>query len=232
MQYASVTKGDTVLTIHSDEFCWDGNNPRAVECNIGTILASGWGASCVYSDDSTAPKKFSNRIDMYCYVLYGCDLYDYVEQLIDDTAIMQDIDYVNIANAVMDAIISNFSAKYVHAIIHAYVHSGVSLSTTDGYPFNDRYDGGIAGIIYAPKGSEGLTDSDILTALESEVTTLGYYISGDVYGYEITSACSNAGACYGYIGEFDEQIQAMQSDVCDVYKPLFDAVKYGKDVTL
>ena len=104
--------------------------------------------------------------------------------------------------------------------IFMYDHSGISISTGRDYPFNDRWDAGQIGYIFATKKDieenyEGRTDEVILKDVEehlvSEVKTYDEYLCGEVYGYSIIEKkkCECCGhtdeivvdSCSGYYGE-------------------------------
>lgn len=73
--------------------------------------------------------------------------------------------------------------KLVVLPLYLYDHSGLSMSTTrDHYPYNCPWDSGQVGWIYAEKGTEGLTDEQIISNLRGEVEVYNMYLSGDCYG--------------------------------------------------
>lgn len=91
---------------------------------------------------------------------------------------------------------------YVYLNIHCYEHSGITISCSNGYPYNDRWDGGQCGWIYTTKkevigcggmirGKSGkyikVTDKNWKQAaylwMKGEVEIYDQYLQGDVYGY-------------------------------------------------
>jgi hypothetical protein len=85
--------------------------------------------------------------------------------------------------------------------VYCYAHSGVALSTK---PFGDRWDSGQVGVIYAPKGTESMTDAQITANLEGEMATLSSYLYGECYGYEVEGPDGETlDSCWGFIGELE-----------------------------
>lgn len=81
--------------------------------------------------------------------------------------------------------------KYVFVCVNAYIHGGIALSTSEGWPFNDRWDSCFAGCMACTMekarnwfGKE-CTKKDVVECLESEVRELNAYASGEVYGFTI-----------------------------------------------
>jgi hypothetical protein len=104
-------------------------------------------------------------------------------------------------------------------IVHAYDHSGLSISLSNEYPFDDVWDSGVLGFICVTK--EGikkefgkLTKNNIKKAeqiLKYEFETYKQYVEGSVYCYTITQekkclTCGNVenkvlDSCSGFFGE-------------------------------
>lgn len=95
--------------------------------------------------------------------------------------------------------------------VFMFDHSGVKFSTT---PFNDRWDSGQVGFIYATdKDTEGMinpTEEDIKGILKNEVKNYSEYAEGNVYRYDLWQAktcehCQHVewldvDSCGGYLG--------------------------------
>jgi len=91
--------------------------------------------------------------------------------------------------------------------VHAYIHSGVSISTRGGYPYNDPWDGGMSGVIHVSKekikqefGVNKITKKvreRAIKVLEGEIETYNQYFMGDVYGYIIDDG---EDSCWGFYG--------------------------------
>lgn len=112
--------------------------------------------------------------------------------------------------------------------LYAYIHSGIAFSMTRGGQFSDQFDSGFAGFIYwTPKKREqaGLTDSYIESilhegetveswlesSLESAVTVLNDYASGNCYGFQIlNSEGEELDSCYGFLGDYDKDGGALR----------------------
>ena len=96
--------------------------------------------------------------------------------------------------------------------VYAYIHSGITVSTGHGYPYNDRWDSGLFGIIAVSKervrkeyGWKKITDErrkKIEGYLKGEIETLDDYFTGNVYGYLAEDADGNlVGSCHGFYGD-------------------------------
>ena len=96
--------------------------------------------------------------------------------------------------------------------IYLLDHSGLSISTSNAYPFNDRWDAGKVGFIYADKESIRKNFSikavsqkrleQVRQTLLSEVKTYNQYLTGDVYGYVLKDETGEViDSCSGYYGE-------------------------------
>ena len=79
--------------------------------------------------------------------------------------------------------------------INLYEHNGITISTSSGYPYNDRWDSCCVGFIYVTKKTifkecGGITEENWKDRadeyLEGEVETYDQYLRGDVYGYALT----------------------------------------------
>lgn len=88
--------------------------------------------------------------------------------------------------------------------INMYDHSGVTVSTSNAYPYNDRWDAGIVGFIYVTKKTIFAECADITEEnwkeradkyLEGEMETYYQYLRGDVYGYKLTKTVTEYEIC-------------------------------------
>ena len=75
--------------------------------------------------------------------------------------------------------------------INLYDHSGITISTSSEYPYNDRWDSCCVGFIYVTKKTifkecGGITEENWKDRadeyLEGEVQTYDQYLRGDIYG--------------------------------------------------
>jgi hypothetical protein len=104
--------------------------------------------------------------------------------------------------------------------IFMYDHSGITISTSLEYPYNDRWDAGQVGFIfvtkekireeYSVKHVTKKTLQKALTYLLGEIEVYDLYLRGEVYGFQLVelSKCSECGesheetidSCYGFYG--------------------------------
>ena len=88
--------------------------------------------------------------------------------------------------------------------INLYDHSGITVSTSNSYPYNDRWDAGIVGFIYVTKHTIFMECGDITEEnwkeradqyLEGEMETYDQYLRGDVYWYKFTKKVTEYEIC-------------------------------------
>lgn len=95
--------------------------------------------------------------------------------------------------------------------VYAYEHSGITVSTGHGYPYNDRWDSGLFGIIAVSKarvrkeyGWKNITKErrqKIEGYLRNEIKTLDDYFTGQVFGFVSEDADGeHVDSCWGYYG--------------------------------
>lgn len=91
--------------------------------------------------------------------------------------------------------------------IYAYIHSGITISTSNAkYPYNDSWDSGLFGIIAVPKDNKEIasfkTEENVYNCLRGEIATLDEYLRGYCYGYRVTNKYGEeVESCWGFIGE-------------------------------
>jgi hypothetical protein len=113
-----------------------------------------------------------------------------------------------------------FLREYIALPVYLYDHSSLSVSTA---PFSCQWDSGLFGIIAVEVekvkqewGWKKLTHTRRKTIeehLRGEIKTLDDYLTGQVYGYEITpmdDAENIIGSCWGYYGR--ESLKQIESD--------------------
>lgn len=94
--------------------------------------------------------------------------------------------------------------------VHIYDHSGISISTSMGYPFDCKWDSGTIGFVIVTKADirkayevKRIT-KDILNradkVLESEIEVLNQYLIGDVYGFKLEENGEEVDSCWGFYG--------------------------------
>ena len=103
--------------------------------------------------------------------------------------------------------------------INMYDHSGITVSTSSGYPYNDRWDAGCVGFIYVTKKKIFEECLDITEenwkeradqCLEGEMQTYDDYLKGDVYGYELTKKVTvqdTCPHCGEVIREYEDEVE-------------------------
>lgn len=118
--------------------------------------------------------------------------------------------------------------------LYLYDHSGITISCSNAYPYNDRWDAGQVGWIYAShkdvEKEYGNVNQETIerakNTLVAETKTYDYYLQGECYGYIIEKDGAEVDSCWGYLGDLREVIKSMQSDVADEFHHLFDHVDY------
>ena len=128
--------------------------------------------------------------------------------------------------------------------INMYDHSGITVSTSSGYPYNDRWDSSCVGFIYMTKKTifkecSGITEENWKERadkiLEDEMETYDLYLRGEVYGYILTKKvikqdkCPHCGevireyedeeevdSCWGFYGDCLEENGILNSIGADL----------------
>ncbi len=112
--------------------------------------------------------------------------------------------------------------KAIYLPLYLYDHSGISMSTSRGYPFNCPWDSGQVGVIYVTRNDarkeypKGNYKDKVLTVMEGEVETYNSYISGDVFGWVIEDRNGeDLDSCWGYYGhkEMNFMIDTAKAEV-------------------
>ena len=102
--------------------------------------------------------------------------------------------------------------RFIWLPIYYYEHGGLSVSTTRSYPYNDRWDSGLFGIIAVEKerlrkehGWRVITKKrreEILRVLEGEIEIFDSCCRGEVYGFVVEDEeGEEIDACGGYYGD-------------------------------
>jgi len=98
--------------------------------------------------------------------------------------------------------------------IYMYDHSGISISTSHEYPYNDQWDAGMIGYVfctpkmvkewYGVKSINGAIKKRVTKDLVSQVKTYSQYLENDVYGIVPKDADDNdledEDSCWGIYG--------------------------------
>lgn len=113
--------------------------------------------------------------------------------------------------------------EVVYKPLNLYEHGGQTISTSSGYPYNDRWDSSSVGVIYVEKekilkefGLKEWDDEAIKKAndlLDAEVQTYDFYLQGCVYGYIATDTEKDeeVGSRWGFLGDSDYCLKEAES---------------------
>lgn len=93
--------------------------------------------------------------------------------------------------------------------LYAYIHSGITLSTSS---FNDYFDSGLVGFVYVVKSEilkQGFLSNEwrekAQEIIDEEISLYDKYLQGDVYGYRLFEQYSNdwveIDSCWGFFGD-------------------------------
>lgn len=97
--------------------------------------------------------------------------------------------------------------------VYLYDHSGLTISVSSAYPYNDRFDSSTIGWVMVTKddaiGNLGATEKDWLekanACIEAEIEEYDHYLRGDVWWYQIkrfeNGDWEDYEACSGFIGD-------------------------------
>jgi hypothetical protein len=102
--------------------------------------------------------------------------------------------------------------------LRLYDHSGITISTSNSYPFNDRFDSMMVGWVFVEEKKLELmcgkdydrSEETLSKMIEADIETYDKYITGEVYRYSIyeIETCSlghthknYVDGCGGYYGE-------------------------------
>ena len=133
--------------------------------------------------------------------------------------------------------------RFIWLPVYCYEHSGLSVSTKRDYPYNDRWDSGLFGIIAVEKaglrkayGWGAITKKrreEILRSLEEEIEIFDSYCKGEVYGFVVEDEeGEHIDSCYGYYG--DEGMKDAISEAKDTIDSVLKAremeeIKHRRD---
>ena len=134
-----------------------------------------------------------------------------------------------------DALKELADKKNVILPLYLYDHSGLSISCSHSYPYNDRWDARQVGWIYAghdeiKKEYGNINEKTVEQAkrlLISEINTYDDYLRGECYGYVIEKDGVEVDSCWGFLGDFREMLSEMKAGADKEYQRLFDHIDYG-----
>ena len=175
----------------------------------------GYKINIYYDCDAQSPREWDNLGTIYSNSRsYNPDGHSIDEILNDEeTGLSQD-----------------FKENYIWLKIRGYEHSGLTISVSGGYPYNDPWDSGLFGIIAVSKekaikefGKKICTKKvreRALNCLRGEVETLDQYYTGDVYGFQTENEEGDEiDSCWGFFGDdgvkeiIEEQKSVIDSDI-------------------
>lgn len=125
--------------------------------------------------------------------------------------------------------------KNVILPLYLYEHSGITISCSHSYPYNDRWDSGQVGWVYAShseiENKYGELSPEILKQAEktmiSEVNCYDCYLRNECYGFTLEENGEIVESTGGFLGGLQDVIKYMKDCVDDEYKSLFDHIDYG-----
>ena len=102
----------------------------------------------------------------------------------------------------------------IYLPLYLYDHSGISMSTSTGYPFNCPWDSGQVGFIYLDRetmlkewGYKNITKKRrefIENILRGEVAIYDQYLTGEIYGYIVEDEeGEHLDSCWGFYDKED-----------------------------
>lgn len=156
------------LTVEQDEYP---QSPREWD-NLCTMVC--WHRRYALGDKHNFNDEWDFLQDL-CEKLLGIDCEDMTE------------------NEMLEKLID--SDKLLIKPINLYDHSGITVSTSNGYPYNDRWDSGCVGFIYVTKERifkecGNITEENWKDCadkyIEGEMETYDEYLRGEVYGFSLT----------------------------------------------
>lgn len=104
-------------------------------------------------DMSESPREWDNLTNMVCwhrnYNLGDKHHFDTVHDMLEDLAYQVGIEYDEEINT--PDLMTKLAPHYLIKPLYLYDHSGITMSTSNEYPYNDRWDAGIVGYAYISK---------------------------------------------------------------------------------
>lgn len=167
-------------------------NPRTEWDNVGTMIMRG--------------NRYNLGDENHTVAMEECDTWEEVEK----------------------EICKEYGRDCIMLPIYIYDHSGITIRTT---PFSCRWDSGRVGTIVVSRkkareeyGMKRITKANLEKVekyLEGEVETYDQYLTGDVYGYQITKDedGEEVDSCWGFFGMdyIKEEVQSILKHYQDEY---------------
>lgn len=181
-----------------------------------------------YAED---PREYDNLCTMVCwhrrYNLGDKHHYDDSDELMGDILYricgMNPDDYDSLSTRDKYKLACE-SDEIVIKPINMYEHSGITVSTSSGYPYNDRWDSCCIGFIYVTKETilKEIANANEVNwtaiadeVIENEMDTYDQYVRGEVYCFGLTKkvVCQDlCPHCGEVIHEYEEE--EVELDFC------------------
>lgn len=167
--------------VASFEVYYDDESPREMYDNVGKLYIE-WGHAKEHYGDDFHGKNL-------CQIIYEyADKYsDLSDKELMDTSFVDMVKYIN----------SNCSDKIAIFPVYGYEHGGFTVSMGNGYPYNDKFDGGTAGFIFVTKDRCEEMGADFQKAMEiakAEVKEFDMYLQNEVY--VVVTPEESLGGCF------------------------------------
>jgi hypothetical protein len=194
------------INVYFDE---DPADPRAEFDGLGTMI-------CFHSQYRLGDvHKFVNTADAIFRILWE-DLDMHTVTMDEDFQYMQSRDFV-------EKYWDKFEKATIVLPLYLYDHSGITMKTS---PFSCGWDSGMVGFIYLSRAAAReeygrLTSKNLLRVisyLEGEVKEYDYYLTGQVFGYQVKPTTANKSlecddSCWGFYGETDYMVTEAKSNI-------------------
>lgn len=177
-------------------------------------------------DCAESPREWDNLCTMICwhrhYSLGDKHDYDDVDEFLERLCyevLHKDDDEIYGLNSQDKLKMLKESNLILIKPINMYDHSGITVSTSNGYPYNDRWDAGCIGFIYVRKktileecgyATEENWKDTAEDFIEAEMKTYDQYLRGEVYGFKLTKIITQQDKCPHcgeVIREYDEEVE-------------------------
>jgi hypothetical protein len=168
-----------------------------------------------YDLDPEDPREWENLATMFClhhrYNLGDKHSHETVETWLEELA-CPGIEADELEDLTEEQLWELIDKHYMWLPLYLYDHSGITISTSHQYPYNDRWDAGQVGYIYVSK-EKALKEYNkkrwskkfeavIVHALETEVEVYDNYLCNEVYGYILKDQNDKeVDSCWGYYGD-------------------------------
>ena len=164
-----------------------------------------------YDDGAMNPREWDNLCTMVCwhnrYSIGDKHNYDNSDELLE--SLLCEVCGFDIADIEMLPTIDKYmlvceSDKLIIKNVNIYDHGGITVSTSNGYPYNDRWDGGRVGFVYVTKETilKEIANANEVNwtavaneVIENEMETYDQYVRGEVYWFRFTKKVVRQDLC-------------------------------------